>query len=148
ASIRHNGCVRFQMLLALGAISVVACAETVPVRAPPRPARTPTAPLAVRATTPVRAELPGGGRELFPAHRLVGFCGTPGAPALGKLFGDLGKRSKALQTYAEKYAQGRSVLPVFELIAVIVQGVPGKDGLYRRRVDDHVVDEYLAAARD
>src|SRR5436190_837506 len=39
--------------------------------------------------TKPRAELPLGGRDIFPAHRLVGFCGTPGAPALGKLAGDL-----------------------------------------------------------
>src|ERR1700744_1046713 len=29
-----------------------------------------------------KLELPGGGREIFPARRLIGFCGTPGAPAL------------------------------------------------------------------
>jgi hypothetical protein len=38
-------------------------------------------------------------------------------------------------------------LPVFELIAVVVQGAPGADNLWRRRVPDSVVDDYLAAAR-
>ncbi len=38
-------------------------------------------------------------------------------------------------------------MPVFELIAVIVQSGAGADGKYRRRVDDSVVDQYLAAAR-
>src|SRR5687768_12011834 len=32
-----------------------------------------------------KLQLPRGGREIFPEHRLVGFCGTPGAPALGRL---------------------------------------------------------------
>lgn len=93
-----------------------------------------------------RVELPRGGRELFPAHRLVGFCGTPGAPALGRLTGDLEKKSKQLISQADKYS-GRKVLPVFELIAVVVQGAPGADGKWRRRVPDSVVDNYLRAAR-
>lgn len=94
-----------------------------------------------------RPELPRGGRELFPAHRIVGFCGTPGAPALGRLAGNLTTKTKQLVSYADKYARGRKILPVFELIAVVVQGAPGKDGKWRRRVPDSVVDEYLRAAR-
>jgi hypothetical protein len=89
-----------------------------------------------------------GGREIFPAYRLVGFCGTPGAPALGRLAGDLGAKAKAIRSYAAKYARDRKVLPLFELIAVVVQGVPGQDGKWRRRVTDAIVDEYLAAARE
>lgn len=93
-----------------------------------------------------KVELPRGGREIFPEHRLVGFCGTPGAPALGRLAGNLATKSKNVLTYANKY-QGRKVLPVFELIAVVVQGAPGKDNKWRRRVPDSVVDDYLHAAR-
>jgi hypothetical protein len=92
-------------------------------------------------------ELPRGGRVLFPENRLVGYCGTPGAPALGELQGNLPAKAKALETQAARYAQGRKVLLVFELIAVVVQGSPGPDGKYRRRVDSSVVDAYLAAAR-
>lgn len=94
-----------------------------------------------------RPQLPRGGRELFPAYRLAGFCGTPGAPALGRLLGKLPEKTKQLVSYADKYARGREVLPAFELIAVIVMGAPGKDGKWRRRVPDSVVDEYLQAAR-
>jgi hypothetical protein len=94
-----------------------------------------------------RPELPRGGRELFPTYRLVGFCGTPGAPRLGRLAGNLATKSKALVAQADKYSRGRKVLPVFELIAVVVQGEPGLDGKSRRRVPHSIVDEYLRAAR-
>jgi len=94
-----------------------------------------------------RAELPLGGREIFPRYRLVGFCGTPGAPALGRLTGRLAQRAQEAVSYGQRYAADRQVLPVFELIAVVVQGVPGGDGLFRRRVPDSVVDAYLETAR-
>jgi hypothetical protein len=110
---------------------------TIAVAAPP-----PAAPAS-------RSELPRGGRAIFPEHRLVGFCGTPGAPALGELQGNLDVKSKALVTYAEKYnGKDRKVLPVFELIAVVVQAGAGADGMYRRRVDDHTVETYLRHARE
>lgn len=98
---------------------------------------------------PPKIELPRGGRQLFPEHRLVGFCGTPGGPALGRLLGDLPAKSKQLLSYADKYAptQDRKILPVYELIAVVVQGAAGADGKWRRRVPDSVVDEYLQIAR-
>jgi hypothetical protein len=92
-------------------------------------------------------ELPRGGRTLFPTYRLVGFCGTPGAPELGELQGNFPKEVKELETRTAPYAKGRPLLPVFELIAVVVQSGAGKDGKYRRRVDDSIVDEYLRAAR-
>jgi hypothetical protein len=91
--------------------------------------------------------LPRGGRRLFPHYRLVGFCGTPGAPALGKLRGDLSKRAKEMEKLGEEYADGRVVLPTFELIAVVVTGDPGRDGLSRRRVPPEVIADYLRAAR-
>lgn len=114
-----------------------------PVRSPVEPPSPPVAP----PTPAPRPELPRGGREIFPVHRVVGFCGTPGAPALGRLAGNLTAKVKALQAQAEKYGR-RKVLPVLELIAVVVQGAPGNDGKWRRRVPDSVVDEYLQAARN
>lgn len=114
----------------------------------PRPV---AAPAPVVSTSPAkpssRAELPLGGRAIFPQYRLVGFCGTPGAPALGRLAGDLVAKAKTVQEFADKYAHDRKVHPVFELIAVVVQGAPGPDGMYRRRVPNSVVDDYLRAAR-
>jgi hypothetical protein len=112
------------------------------------PAPAPPAPAAPPPSEGLR-ELPLGGRTIFPTHRLVGFCGTPGgAPTLGRLSGDLGAQAKAIQQYAAKYAGDRKPLAVFELIAVVVQGFPGADGKWRRRVPDSVVDEYLKAARE
>jgi hypothetical protein len=92
-------------------------------------------------------ELPRGGRRLFPDYRLVGFCGTPGAPELGELQGNFPKETKELEAKAAPYAQGRPLLPVFELIAVVVQSGAGPDCKYRRRVDNSIVDLYLRAAR-
>jgi hypothetical protein len=108
--------------------------------APPPPAA-PAAP-----PEPLK-ELPRGGRAIFPTYRLVGFCGTPGGPELGELQGNLPVKAKALEAKAAQYVDDREVLPVFELIAVVVQGYPGPDGKYRRRVDHSVVDQYLALAR-
>jgi hypothetical protein len=103
---------------------------------------------AAKATAaPAPQELPRGGRTLFPEYRLVGFCGTPGAPALGALQGNLPAIAKTLQARGAEYAHDRKLLPVFELIAVVVQEWPGRDGKYRRRVNAAVVREYLRAAR-
>jgi hypothetical protein len=93
-------------------------------------------------------ELPRGGRKIFPTYRLVGFCGTPGAPELGALQGNFPKEVKALEAHAAPYGSSRRpLLPVFELIAVVVQSGAGPDGKYRRRVDDSIVDQYLREAR-
>ena len=110
-----------------------------------------TRPVASFAIAPPSAapalELPRGGRTLFPDHRLVGFCGTPGAPALGPLLDHPATKTAKLLSLADRYASDRSTLPVFELIAVVVQAGGGVDGKNRVRVLDTTVDEYLQAAR-
>jgi hypothetical protein len=111
----------------------------------------PVAAARVEEPTPAesasRKELPRGGTTIFPQYRLVGFCGTPQAPKLGKLAGNLTARAKTIEGYASQYAGDRKALPIFELIAVVVQESPGKDGKSRRRVTEAVVDDYLKAAR-
>jgi hypothetical protein len=97
---------------------------------------------------PPPPELPGGGRTLFPGRRLIGYCGTPGAPALGQLMGNLGNRAKSMKAFADKFPTDRKPLLVFELIVVVVQSWAGNDGKYRRRIDESVVDDYLKAARE
>jgi hypothetical protein len=107
------------------------------------PSTDPTTP-----TPPSLPELPRGGHVLFPDHRLVGFCGLSGSPALGRLgVGDLDARVRELERLGVAYAVGRPVLPVLELIAVVVQPFAGRDGRYRVRIDQAVVRTYLDAAR-
>jgi hypothetical protein len=112
------------------------------------PARAPSVTPVAAPAPPRGPELPRGGTTLFPSYELIGFCGTPGAPALGELDGNLPKKAKKLVDYTAKYATDRKILPAFELIAVVVQAGAGNDGKYRRRVDDKVVDDYLALARE
>jgi hypothetical protein len=107
------------------------------------PGTTPPPPPAVP-----RSELPGGGRTIFPDHMLVGFCGTPGAPALGPLWEKPDAKAKKLLGFGAQYAGNRKLLPVFELIAVVVQGYPGADKKWRMRIYDKVVDQYLRVARE
>jgi hypothetical protein len=122
---------------------------TNPPSPPARDVAQPVASFAIAApsSTAPAPELPRGGRTLFPDHRLVGFCGTPGAPALGPLLDHPATKTAKLLSFAERYANDRSVLPVFELIAVVVQAGGGPDGKNRVRVLDGTVDEYLQAAR-
>ncbi len=111
---------------------------TGPTAEPPSTTPAPTAP----------QELPRGGRTIFPHYRLVGFAGHPGAPALGRLgIGPLDDRAAEISRVAAPYADGRTVLPVLELIATVVQGSPGRDGMYRVRSSDAMIAQYLAAAR-
>ena len=92
--------------------------------------------------------LPGGGTRIFPDHRLVGYSGYPGSPALGRLgVGTLDDRAAEITTLAGQYAAGRRPLPVFELIATVVHAKPGPDGLYRTRIDQEIVRRHLDAAR-
>jgi hypothetical protein len=133
-------------------------AVSIPARAPaPQPLLPPSDASTATSAAPVaepdppappRPELPGGGREIFPSRRLIGFCGTPGAPALGLLQGNLHAKAKAMQTFADKFPPDRKPLLVFELIVVVAQSYPGGDGKYRRRIDDSVIDDYLKAARE
>jgi hypothetical protein len=96
----------------------------------------------------VLAQLPRGGRTIFPEHRLVGFAGYPGSRALGRLgVGDLDDRAREVEVIAKPLAGGRTVLPVLELIATMVRSEPGRDGLYRTRASDRVIAAHLAAAR-
>jgi hypothetical protein len=96
----------------------------------------------------VPAELPRGGRHLFPTYRLIGYSGGPGSPAFGRLgIGDLDTRVREIESLGAQYAAGRRPLPVLELITVVAQPTPGPDGRYRVRAGADVVQAYLDAAR-
>lgn len=97
---------------------------------------------------PAQLQLPRGGTKLFPAYRLFGYSGAPGSAAFGRLgTGDLDQRGREIEQRGKAWAGGRKLLPVFELITVIVDSVPGKDGDYNRQVSAATIDTYLAAAR-
>lgn len=96
-----------------------------------------------------KIELPRGGREIFPRYRIMGYCGTPGGePAMGRLAGNLAQKAKTIEKLGAQYAREREFMPVFELIATVVLGLPGADGKWRRRVPNSVIDDYLKAARE
>lgn len=146
---------------ALGVAGLAACGgptktaqEKNPAATTPGASRTATStpsPSSMSSTTsapPAPLELPGGGRTIFPANRLFGWCGAPNAPALGQLgIGNLDTEMDKMIKVAPQWGDGRSVLPVAELIATVVQGSPGRDGMYRVRMDDSVIDTWLKAAR-
>jgi hypothetical protein len=95
------------------------------------------------------AQLPGGGRRIFPDRRVVAFYGAPQDEQLGILgIGSPDTAGRRLARQARRYERpGRPVLRAFELIATIANAHPGTDGLYRTRQSDAVVRRYLRAAR-
>lgn len=102
------------------------------------------------ATTeePAAAELPRGGRELFPRYRLFGYSGAPGSPGLGRLgIGDLDERVAEMEERGDPFRRDRELLPVLELITSVVHPVPGADGSYRTQQPDWLIADHLEAAR-
>lgn len=114
----------------------------------PAAAGSPTSGSVTPTPTPTPAELPRGGRQIFPEYRLFGYAGSPGSSSFGRLgVGNLDARVRELEKRGAAYADGRRVLPVLELVAVIAHASPGKDGDYSQRVGDATIKRYLAAAR-
>ncbi len=133
------------------AASFAPTAPEQPVPSRTAPEGTTGAPMAGTTSSGVPAGgllLPRGGTTIFPAHRLVGFSGYPGAPALGRLgIGALEDRVREIEALGQQYAAGRAQLPVLELIATVVHGTPGADRMYRTRISEAVVQRHLDAAR-
>jgi hypothetical protein len=98
---------------------------------------------------PKLAELPRGGRRIFPEFRVVAFYGAPQARSLGALgIGSPDAAGRRLARQAALYAKRtRPILPAFELLADVANRDPGSDGLYRTRQPDSVIRRYLRAAR-
>ena len=94
-------------------------------------------------------ELPGGGRKLFPGHRIVAFYGAPQNVELGALgIGTLDQAAKKLDAQMKQYRRGgRKLLPAFELIAVVAAGSAQDDGSYNYKQTSRVVNKHMAAAR-
>ena len=102
---------------------------------------------APRAQRPL--ELPRGGRSVFPEHLVVAFYGAPQSDELGALgIGSPDAAGRRLAKQARSYrGRGRRVLPAFELIAVVANGAPGRERLYRTRQGAGTIRRYLEAAR-
>jgi hypothetical protein len=95
------------------------------------------------------AELPLGGRRIFPAYRVVAYYGAPQSHDLGALgIGSPAHAARRLAKQAEPYARKtRPVLLAFELLADVANRDPGADGMYRTRQPDAIIRRYLNAAR-
>ena len=132
-----------------GRLSVVACALglalTVGTTAPVTAAVAEDDGPAVIRTVP----LPGGGTTVFGHRRfLTAYYGTAGTGVLGVLgetdpdaaFGRIVAAGKAFRRPGER------VLPVFELIVTVADGIPGSDGDYSHDIAHSLVQPYIDAA--
>ncbi|MGI8729498.1 MAG: hypothetical protein ACR2LK_05830 [Solirubrobacteraceae bacterium] len=103
------------------------------------------------ATAPAAApaQLPRGGRRIFPEHRVVAFYGAPQSRELGELgIGTPASAAKRLRRAARPYERKtRPVLPAFELISTIATADAGRDGMYRMHQPAKTIERYLAGAR-
>ncbi len=95
------------------------------------------------------AQLPLGGRSIFPKFRVVAYYGSTGGSALGVLGKGTPEQAAAaiIRAAAPYAAYGRPIQPAMELIATVAQAHPGVDGSYSYRLPDATIDSYLAAAR-
>ena len=92
---------------------------------------------------PVRTaqQLPG---SILPARRIVAFYGNPLSKRMG-ILGELppdqmlAKFDKEIAAW-QKADPATPVQPALHLIAVVAQGAPGRDGKYRLRMTDSLVD--------
>jgi hypothetical protein len=104
---------------------------------------------AAKPAPPKLAQLPRGGRRLFPDRRIVAYYGAPQDEELGALgIGKPAHAARRLEHQAKAYARpGRPVLPAMELLAVTAAASPGEGGRYNTRQDPSIINRYLRAAR-
>jgi hypothetical protein len=129
---------RLVLTAAVAGLAGSACGAPRRGRALAAPVTAPAAEAAVPAAPPPNP---------LETSLLVGFCGAPGAKALGRMTGDLAAASRELRQQIQAFPPGRPVTPVVELIATTVHRSPGADGRYRSRCADETVRQYLDAAR-
>ena len=87
------------------------------------------------------APLPG---SILPGHRIVAYYGNPLSKKMG-ILGELPPDQMLARLDKEIAAWRRAdpatpVLPALHLIAVVAQGGPGRDGKYRLRMTDSLID--------
>jgi hypothetical protein len=98
---------------------------------------------------PATAQLPLGGRTLFPAYRVVAYYGDGRNPTLGVLGrGSPDDAAAAVARQAAQYARyGRRIQPAMELITTLALASPGPNGDYSDPGDPALVARFLAAAK-
>src|SRR5690242_12012098 len=136
AESRHSPDVyRRRRLVALGVIAAVAVTAGAAVGAGDRSSGDSTKQATIEAERAKGkpAELPLGGRTIFPKYRVVAFYGAPQSHDLGALgIGSPDHAARRLAKQAEPYAKKtRPVMLAFELLADVANHDPGRDGLYR-----------------
>src|SRR4051794_39250122 len=94
-------------------------------------------------------ELPGGGRRLFPHHRIVAYYGAPQNVELGALgIGTPDQAGRKLLAQMRPYRRGgRHLLPAMELLALVAAGSaqPGRSDKHQQELAG--LEEEPAAAR-
>jgi hypothetical protein len=96
-----------------------------------------------RGDWPVKGPEPLPG-ALFPAHRVVAFYGNPLSKKMGVL-GEypvddmLARLDQEIRRWQEA-DPSTPVQPALHLIAVVAQGAPGRDGMYRLRMPDTLIE--------
>ncbi|MEU3628668.1 hypothetical protein BS329_09290 [Amycolatopsis coloradensis] len=128
---------RFVLTVGLAGLAASACGT-------PRRGNAAAAPM---TSAPAAAAVIQPPADPLATNLLVGFCGAPGAKALGRMTGDLAAASRELRKHIDGFPPVRPITPVVELIATTVHRSPGADGMYRSRCSDETVREYLDAAR-
>ncbi|MDQ6872372.1 MAG: hypothetical protein M3037_10240 [Gemmatimonadota bacterium] len=92
---------------------------------------------------PVKTQQPLPG-SILPARRIVAFYGNPLSKRMG-ILGELppdqmlARFDKEIAAW-QKADPSHPVLPAFHLIAVVAQGAPGRDGKYRMRMTDSLIN--------
>ena len=95
---------------------------------------------------------PSNAGALLPDHRIVAFYGNP----LEKRMGVLGEYPKAdmlarLDKEVARWAKAdpsHPVIPALHMVVTTAQGAPGKNGLYRLRMRDSLVDAIYGWAKE
>jgi hypothetical protein len=92
--------------------------------------------------------LPGA---ILPARRIVAFYGNPLAKGMGVLGEYPVERMLAkLDTVVREWERAdpdTPVQPALQLIAVVAQGAPGRDGMYRARMDTALIEKVYRWAK-
>lgn len=90
-------------------------------------------------------------QAILPAHRIVAFYGNPLSKKMG-ILGELppdqmlARFDKEIAAW-QKADPSHPVQPALHLIAVVAQGFPGRDGKYRLRMTDSLINTVYAWAQ-